>query len=1124
MTERRRRTRRARRQASRSGQGGAWRWVARRLGAAAAGSLLATILIAGMLLARLAAGPVSVGPLAEEIAARISAEIPGHEISVEGVTLRLGGGGLPPGIELEALSLRDDAGRELIHAPRASVLLHPGALLRGRIAPSRIALQGVSLRLAHGQAEELLQAFGGAGDDAQNGAQNGVGGPTLGALLAGGEAAGALGRLDRVFFTDLSIEIAADAAPLRIEGVSVSAIRNAAGLRLAVSARAAQAAAPWLDALATLPPGAEEAAFRVALDRGDGPSLAALAREFDGLGAVEAPISGELSGRARLDGALRSLRAVLEIGPGRIRGAEGPGGRIDAARAEFTLSPAEDRLRLESLSLRGGLGRLEAEGAGTALRGPAGRVAGAHLALLITRLDLETAAGFAAPLSFGPGRVEGDFARDGQALRLSEARIEGAGVALAASGEAQLAQDGWRGRIAARATQPILSAALAPAWPVALAAGARRWVALNLLDGQVDSLDFQMDFDPAGQEGALRFTFSDAVATPVQGLPPLEVAQGTGEVLLPRGGPAGFSITAGTAQVRPSETAAVDLSGSRFEIPDAEAEVPIGIAYVAADGALRDILSVIDRPPLRLISRLGADLGVERGGGAASARIEIPLLADLAIEDVGVEAEAVLHDLAFIIPGLGKRAIARSATLTASVSQLSLTADGAVEGAPVQAEWTEVFSPPAGQPPTRIVARGPLGAPALAAFGAPPDLIASGAGRLRAQITVPRSGPARVVADADLTGAALRLPAPLPLKPEGAEAALHATLDLGARVEGSVAYTAPGAEIDGRIAVDGRSGTLASAAFDRLRIAGMVDAAARYAAGAPATLRLDGALLDLGALLDGPETGGGGAAGGLELSAGIARLIAPGGIELRAVEAAASLGAGGAVDGRLSGRTATGAPIEAGYRRAAGAARGDLELRSSDAGAALRALLGFEAGRGGALNVAATLGTGGEAAGEVTIRDMSLRGDDPLTEGLAKASLVARDDAGVSNLRFDLIEAEFALSPSRLHLEDAMARGPQLGLTLRGDWKRGADQLDMRGVATPAYAVNGVLNRVPILGDLLGGDGEGIIGVSFAVEGASTAPEVSINPLSALTPGVLRRLFDIGADAPGPGPPRTPDR
>jgi hypothetical protein len=59
----------------------------------------------------------------------------------------------------------------------------------------------------------------------------------------------------------------------------------------------------------------------------------------------------------------------------------------------------------------------------------------------------------------------------------------------------------------------------------------------------------------------------------------------------------------------------------------------------------------------------------------------------------------------------------------------------------------------------------------------------------------------------------------------------------------------------------------------------------------------------------------------------------------------------------------------------------------------------------------------------------------------------------------------------------------------------------------PAYALNAILGQVPLIGPLLGGGSQGLFAANFALSGATADPKVSVNPLSALAPGVLRQLF-----------------
>ena len=62
------------------------------------------------------------------------------------------------------------------------------------------------------------------------------------------------------------------------------------------------------------------------------------------------------------------------------------------------------------------------------------------------------------------------------------------------------------------------------------------------------------------------------------------------------------------------------------------------------------------------------------------------------------------------------------------------------------------------------------------------------------------------------------------------------------------------------------------------------------------------------------------------------------------------------------------------------------------------------------------------------------------------------------------------------------------------------------------FPINGI--AIPLIGKVLGGEkGEGVFGMSYKVQGNSSNPLVSVNPLSILTPGVFRKIFNIEENA-----------
>jgi hypothetical protein len=64
----------------------------------------------------------------------------------------------------------------------------------------------------------------------------------------------------------------------------------------------------------------------------------------------------------------------------------------------------------------------------------------------------------------------------------------------------------------------------------------------------------------------------------------------------------------------------------------------------------------------------------------------------------------------------------------------------------------------------------------------------------------------------------------------------------------------------------------------------------------------------------------------------------------------------------------------------------------------------------------------------------------------------------------------------------------------------------------PLYGLNDVLGLVPVFGDLLRGrEGEGMFGITFAVQGRMSNPNVLVNPVSMVAPGFLRQIFEFNS-------------
>ncbi|MAI49371.1 MAG: hypothetical protein CMM16_02245, partial [Rhodospirillaceae bacterium] len=101
---------------------------------------------------------------------------------------------------------------------------------------------------------------------------------------------------------------------------------------------------------------------------------------------------------------------------------------------------------------------------------------------------------------------------------------------------------------------------------------------------------------------------------------------------------------------------------------------------------------------------------------------------------------------------------------------------------------------------------------------------------------------------------------------------------------------------------------------------------------------------------------------------------------------------------------------------------------------------------------------------------------------------------------------------------EARAVGSELGITATGKIDFGKDVIDMNGTIIPAYTINSLLGKIPVIGTILTGEkGGGIFAASYKINGSLGNPKISVNPLSALAPGFLRKLLNGAGSNPSDG-------
>ncbi len=165
--------------------------------------------------------------------------------------------------------------------------------------------------------------------------------------------------------------------------------------------------------------------------------------------------------------------------------------------------------------------------------------------------------------------------------------------------------------------------------------------------------------------------------------------------------------------------------------------------------------------------------------------------------------------------------------------------------------------------------------------------------------------------------------------------------------------------------------------------------------------------------------------------------------------------------------------------------------------------------------------------GTVRLKDFRLLNQPFLARLFSAGSLI-----GFGNLmqgggiEVDDLKVPFTAKNGVLDIQNARATGPAIGVSAEGYVDRPKNEIALKGTLVPLFGINSALGYIPLLGDLLvSKPGEGIIGMVYSVEGNADEPHVNINPLSMVTPGFFRRIFEgdmpNAADAPSNAAPAT---
>ncbi len=1090
---------------------------------------------AGFLISRLSQGPISLDAFKSRIESALDQRL-GEGYSFRFSDAAIENGSRGPGVSVTNLIVTDPGGRTVLTAPRAEVLVHLPALLIGEIAPSRLELFDLDVRLSvqpdgsvsvsAGNDPVLLRGparlLGESADPATPAQPKTVVmqvmAEALGAVMDAATSRNALlGAVKHVGVArgKLAFEDQVTGRALNFEGLEFSFDKSRSAAHLGLSARGPNGR--WrIDARTsgdhTLDVEVSDLTFdELALIGG------LRAPDFD----FDMPLSFKMRLSMGGDGRLGASSGSFAFGSGyvRLKDPDHVPFLVDSLRGGVRFDPAAQRFVLEGVEWRGGASHIAASGTVTppATPGEVWRIEFATLPGSV--FGPERAGEFLMPVE--RGRVSARFSSQAGTLTIDRLEAFGPHIDLVATLEASF-KDPADPRLRLGLTiGKMPTAAVLRLWPTPVAPPVRGYLMENL-QGGIISGKLALDFDANAfaelrrheppPDPSLRFDFAIAngALQLLPGVPPLSGVEAVG---VATGRTTSLTFSRGAIEGRNGRK--LTLADGTFSAPENEkAPAPASVA-AHLTGSMEAVADILGRDAMKPYGGMQIDSSVMKGQVDAQLNVNLKLSKkDMKPGDTIVRVNANVANLS-IDKLVGKEKLEQgSLTVVSEPTGLKATGQGRLFGAPASLEMKK---PPGGDMDATIGftldeagrnrmgmsfgagVTGPIGARVTSAFG------------------VKDPPPAQVELDFQRTGLDGVLPGLV--KPAGRPAKATFLFDnnpRGSTIDQLVFEAAGGAAARGVIELDAAGG-FRSARLSQLRLSPGDDMkvdADEGKDGVRITVRAgavdarpflksflsDNAGKDISASKD------------IELDLRAATVAGGNRQSLTGMDLKLSRHAGAVRTFQLQARTSRAAVIGVTTRSAAGDPV--ISISTGDGGAFLGFLDFYKRMEGGRFELAARVDSNG-IDGSFRVSDFILR-DEPALRRLVTEGVAARDEKGAIRIDttaavFTRMQAAFTRSGGEVAVRDGLLYGAQVGVKLDGSVDFERDRLNVVGTFVPFYGVNNLFSQIPLFGPILGGgSNEGLFAVNFRATGAISAPQLTINPLSAIAPGFLRNLFGAG--------------
>ncbi len=1008
-----------------------------------------------------------------------------------------------PRLRLDDLRLLKANNQALLTLPDLRVTLDPGALLHGQIRARSLKIVGAHLQVIRDRDGNFDLSLGGT--EMQ---------PKIRTLPELFDA------VDRAFASPAAAHlttIEAEALTLTLQDQSSGRQFDLGDGRLQLENRDTEVAAEVsLSLISSATPARavltivsqktdDQARISAQIDGVAAKDVAALAAPFAWAGLLDAPISGEIHTILRAEG-VAALEASLSFGKGALQpSSEARPIAFDSASMAMRFVPEQGRMDLTALSVQSPTLRVKASGHSYMIRANGSRIIGAlarevpdaYLTQLeFSQVMIDPEGLFQEPVEFSHGALDTRMRLQPFLVEIGQLALTEAGRRLTASGKIGADQQGWRAAIDL-ALNEIQHDRLVALWPVTLLPNTRLWVDKNVLSGSLTDVRAALRIEPgAAPRLHLGYNFNDADVRFLATLPPIKAGDGYASV----DGQTYTMVMSGGA-VTPPEGGEINVAGSVFAIPDVTQKPARAEITLKTQSSLTAALSLLDQPPFHFMSKADQPVTLGQGTAQIETHLWMPLQKKIALKDVQYQVAGTVSGFSSDTVVPGRKITADSLAVSADTTGLTIAGAGQIGAVPFDVTYRQGFAlDQKGR--ARIEGAVTLSQATASGFGLGlPDGMVSGQGRGQVKIDLVRGQPGHLSLVSDLANIGLTIPEVGWTKPKAAKGQLTAEVRLGKPplVE-SISLKSSGLDATGSVTMR-PGGGLDVAKFNRVRLGDWLDAPVEIRGrgqGKSVGLAVTGGSVDMGRMPSASQRKSSGKSGSSPLELRLDSLRVSQSIALNSFRGEFSLAGG------LNGNFIAAVNGKANVKGTVVPARNGTAVRllADDAGAVLASAGIFASARGGSLDV--TLQPRPEAGsydGVVKMGALRVRNTNVLAELLNAISVVGiLEQLNGEGLVFNNVEAAFLLTPNAIQVHHGSAIGASLGVSMAGVYKSSSAELFMQGTISPIYMLNGI-------GSILTKRGEGLFGFNYALSGTAADPQVDVNPLSILTPGMFREIF-----------------